>query len=933
MTDNDDKVERIVHACGVYLYLIDKETNNYKQQTDSVVGCVLLSNDNSTFYRLLFYDTQKQSILTITLPSGGSWLQIHPQADNCVRIDDNLSKEPGCTLRFRSTSELQAFLTAMVCAQAQLTLICLRDKGNKKEVNPFVQILTPQFGKKEKFLERKDLAGIHISTWKNDMSMLPFSGNDPVKLLLDRDRSQAIQQDKRKIHLGDMKNDLVTATIADGILGMQRHESRYVLIAMPANKQWMIAHIELLKIKKGHGNLDDAGDIARNSEQSTRNSSEELINRMASLSRAGSHGLGQYVTVATGRSVVNDKDTTELRESIDSSDSFQSRRHSTIVDALAAPGQAIPLVGLHQANEIGFEKDTMQKSSPVTKNAAFDVEETYTMDAGIRLKISDEGSSVTTTKDFSLADLLKEQEKLNSMRQELDKQRQTIAESYRGNSENQNERTSSKLQMKIAENSGSSSLVVASPASDAYPIDGKNTKFKPTAPPTAAPLFAREVNSGLTNGVQNVPYPSLPWQHSSPSMIPSSMSISTFPPYQNTKFSINNHEMSNLNVESNFLKLQRTSTAIENSVHDLHSKLDRLNNATLLRSTATSVPFNGNFGSSANLMASGLEFSSHNGSSSALLLKHIERALTQKDELHQSVMNLTKANESSRFTIEDLSNKIDALHRENHRLIERNSETNLSYQEEHRLELRETKLQLQHDQDELKKARLENQQLRQTILHRDNELQTLRQDMDLSVQQQVDSLRRSLQEQVDSSSEGTTRQLTSERKKLEEALHETREQLDKYMKQNERLKVDLDQLEGQHVQLEEKIRAGQRDHSNQIEEMETKQQKLCDRETKYMGEIQSLKKSLVQAESLLSEKERIIVNIKDEHTKRDVEAISGWVKESMNGIYFYFQDAFDEENEFNGKEIVTAIRQVLKQQTLDILSKLEAHLLRQPGRE
>nr|CCA24543.1 conserved hypothetical protein [Albugo laibachii Nc14]CCA25968.1 conserved hypothetical protein [Albugo laibachii Nc14] len=932
----DDKVERIVHACGVYLYLIDKGTNTYVQQTNSVVGCVLLSNETSTFYRLLFYDTKKKSLLNISLPSGGSWLQIHPQPDNCARIDHNPSKEPGCTLRFRSTSELEAFLTVVVCAQAQLALIRLRDENTKAAENLVqVQILTPSPGMKEICLGNNDLAGIHISTWKNDMNVLPFSVDDPIKLLLDRDKSRFIQQDKRKIYLGDMRNDSVTAAIAKGITGMQRHESRYVVILLPLNEQWIIAHIELLKIKKAHGKVIDAADTTRSSEQSQGNSSEGLISRMESLSRAGSQGFSKYVAVPSSRAVDNDKDTTELRESIDSLDSFQSRRHSTIVDALAAPGQAIPLVGLHQSNEAGIEKDTIEKPSSLVNNVAHNVEQPQVLDSENFTNTFVGGNSGTTSKDYSLDDLLKEQEKLNFLRKELDKQRQGITEFCNVSPESQNERPNMKMKNMKGEGSESSSLVLASSASDSYHMEEKYNKHKvPTSSPVG-PLYTKDINSGLTHGVQNSFFPNLPWQHSPPSILPSLLRTPTFLPHNNTNFTISNHEMSNLSLESNFLKLQRTSTAIENSVRDLHTKVDRLNNASLLRSTASSVHFSSNLGSSSNFMASGLDFSNYttNGSSSALMLKNIERALTQKDELQQALMNLTKANESSRFTIEDLTNKVDALQRENHRLIERNSETSLSYQEEHHLEVREVKLRLEKDQDELKNMRLENQQLRQTILHRDNEVQTLRRKMDLTVQQQVESMRISLHEQVASSSEGNTRKLQSEKMKLEQASQEAREQLDTYIEHNEKLMIDLDQLKAQNEQLEDKIRAGQHDHSAQIAELEATHQHFRDRERGYIEEIHSLKNSLAQVETSLCEKQRIIKKLNLEQIQQDVEAISGWVKESMNEIYFYFQDAFDEENEFNGKEIVTAIRQVLKQRTLDILSKLEAHLLRKTGRD
>ncbi|KAI9905123.1 hypothetical protein PsorP6_019054 [Peronosclerospora sorghi] len=97
--------------------------------------------------------------------------------------------------------------------------------------------------------------------------------------------------------------------------------------------------------------------------------------------------------------------------------------------------------------------------------------------------------------------------------------------------------------------------------------------------------------------------------------------------------------VSSVDLENGLIRLQRSSTTIESTLQDLQSKLDRLldsqHSIKSTKFTGTSVKFSGSASFSSVLSSS---------SSSSMLLKNLEKALTQRDQLQEHTMRLEEAN-------------------------------------------------------------------------------------------------------------------------------------------------------------------------------------------------------------------------------------------------------------------------------------------------
>jgi hypothetical protein len=63
--------------------------------------------------------------------------------------------------------------------------------------------------------------------------------------------------------------------------------------------------------------------------------------------------------------------------------------------------------------------------------------------------------------------------------------------------------------------------------------------------------------------------------------------------------------------------------------------------------------------------------------------------------------------------------------------------------------------------------------------------------------------------------------------------------------------------------------------------------------------------------------------VREKRSEEEFDAIGEILKQFMNELYFQFQDTFEKETEFTGNELITAVKKLLKQKTIDILEKLQ----------
>ncbi|KAI9921048.1 hypothetical protein PsorP6_001863 [Peronosclerospora sorghi] len=137
--------------------------------------------------------------------------------------------------------------------------------------------------------------------------------------------------------------------------------------------------------------------------------------------------------------------------------------------------------------------------------------------------------------------------------------------------------------------------------------------------------------------------PSLP----QPTVVPTGLPLALFPSsrtaHTNPSFSSPYSSLpasgSSVYLENGLIRLQRSSTTIESTLQGLQSKLDRLLNSQhsikSTKFTGTSVKFSGSASFSSVLSSS---------SSSSMLLKNLEKALTQRDQLQEHTTRLEEAN-------------------------------------------------------------------------------------------------------------------------------------------------------------------------------------------------------------------------------------------------------------------------------------------------
>ncbi|DAZ97629.1 TPA: hypothetical protein N0F65_003947 [Lagenidium giganteum] len=83
-------------------------------------------------------------------------------------------------------------------------------------------------------------------------------------------------------------------------------------------------------------------------------------------------------------------------------------------------------------------------------------------------------------------------------------------------------------------------------------------------------------------------------------------------------------------------------------------------------------------------------------------------------------------------------------------------------------------------------------------------------------------------------------------------------------------------------------------------------------------------RTLALAQELKREAEQMLQSTPSTSGDGERERLVGLFKEAVNEMFFRFQDFFEEESSLDGAQVLTVIRKVLKQNTKDIIAKLNA---------
>ncbi|KAG3026793.1 hypothetical protein PC121_g8052 [Phytophthora cactorum] len=913
----------LLHSCAVYLYLYDDASGSYTQQTDAAVGCALIAGERaaqsgSDAFSLLLYDTQKTPLLQLPMTPSARFV---PQKDNYINFYERQTQR-NFAMRFKDAGTSEAFMSAVSYAKAQVLVHSSKSYDRNK---PAVLVDQLAFGKEDAApLNLGDVAGVTLKKWQGTVEQREsfFSAN-PLEIKQQPTAGASGEVKRIKLQEGASEMDPFTRILAtEALVGMQKMGKRLVTVTFPETNEWVIAEMELVKVKK------NTRSSAATTEQSVESDAQEqehdeLVKRMASLSRMGSQSSG---LIASVRTRLDSRSSMEPNGEIDTSLTRASSLGQqsgdppagyvpVLLAGLQLPGERPgSLRNLH--DEVQTQVQTEAASPPHATSLAAKVFEP--------LKHSAESIHVDTAGGTKLASLSSDMERLMKEQSDLARLREQLEESKR---KLQSEDTSSSDPSNGASDH-SSSLTEYKPAQD------KPAPFTPSsfallgssAPPIVTSSSYGHSTSRWTPPKLDMvpsfspsafvppsqPPPAIP---PAPSAFPSSLTPYTnrsFPSYSSTPSS-----GSSPDVENGIIRLQRSSTSIESTLHDLQSKMDRLlNSQNSMKSTkfvASSSKYSGNASFSA----------SSSSSSSSMLLKNLEKALAQRDQLQETNARLEEANGELESSVEELQSQHESLQMENRSLLDKLQNGNHLQQEKFRLELRSVQQQLSHTQEQMLVYQEENFQLRAQLAAKDEQLAKEKTKLQEDTHQQLQQLQRQVEDEVRQGSKDSIERLATEKAALEAQVAELMAQKNQWDVEREMMSNRLSQAQSQQVQLQDETVKSQAAQNSRVQELMTHVQQLEAESKALKQQAEGFHSEAQHLEELLASKEHEMTQLQSTRNDQEYAALSELFKEFMNDIYFHFQDAFDEDTEFTGKEIVMAIRKILKQNTMGILAKLE----------
>ena len=709
-----------------------------------------------------------------------------------------------------------------------------------------------------------DIVGVKLKAWK----MMTSNHHNPLDLFDSEPIDETLGSDVRKIKLGDERLEAHLPGLHEGIFGMTKKSRRILLLTQKS----IVVEIELCRVKK-----QTPAAAAVPAEPS---SPSALVNRMAQLSRAGSdrnlspNVLAQVSTPPTS----------------------SSSSHSEIPE----------LPPFHFQSQ----SSTTSNMSKLIGSSSSD------LSSGLGLKMIETLNTPTTTTTIPSASslgvstqLLEERKRLQQQQEQLAQEKKTLEESR---------------QRLLLEHQ--------------------------SHPPPQRSSFDPSSLYSLSNSI-------IPSTTASYSVVPHHHQYSY--PGKSTPTSrvvVQNPTSS----RSSSLAQDRTtndSKLIESSLAEIQTKLDQIlehsEHSTTDRDLSTT-----------------LETMHHTS-----LLKGIERLISDNHRLAQDLAQAQAQAQALESQTDEVRGVNHQLKLENARLTRRSlsSATNQSSQTTQlsRLvtERDELELELAQVETTLQRQELELQEMSQVCEHQVRNIsQTLEHErasfaLELETVVKTHETRaQEFQAQVQSQEHET---LEKERRtwqaKVEtlERVHDEKTQalreecaasLERLALESSRLKAKLVEKDHHHV---EKDNVENQDLASQISQLNARIQtfeeeerhsqallrieKAARAESELQAERQSqeIQELLIQQEHLtpvdLSLQEELYQEIDQLKTELEVRAsrshsrlssMTDFYKETMNEVYFQFQDAFEEQREFSGKDVIVTIRKCLKQSTVEMLEKI-----------
>ncbi|KAJ0396616.1 hypothetical protein P43SY_008910 [Pythium insidiosum] len=943
----------LVHSSTVYLYLYDAAQGSYAQQGDTALGCALLATPpaaNAAF-KLLFYNAQKQPVLQTAVTATAP--RFTPQQNNYVNFYD--ATQRNYSMRFKDAAASAAFLRAVAFTKAQ-ALASSAASYQDPQRGWLAQSDDLELGKDGTAVGAGDVVGLAWTTWQGSNSPAAFTAN-PMELTQQTPAETVPRDgDLKRLALVDSSNqDPMSRALTDALQGMQRHGRRVIAVVLPAIQQWLIAEVELVKVKKAKTGSVSAPAAAASSSspaeaEAEEQSHDDLVHRMAVLSRAGSQGSGLIASM-TMRPGTHEAHSPSVANPERRQTSF-SLKSATMEEAIATPGQVpVPLPGI--ASELNallagrrpsaspsaaLEQTPPPAAAPSAPRESLASRVFSPLKAQAanseRQSVAARGASPSsehaTAMSSELERLHKEQSELDELRRQLEESKRRLAEGAddaASNSSTTHVGAPPVTALTIAQPPGPAESLFSSPSA----LNG----FKPWQPSpspalsmsatsTSSPPFAAFSSSNAVRPGDSV-LPSFSSSLSSslisaPSAWAPPSSLPSRPHSGPTTGSGASPE-----IESGLMRLQRSSTSIESALQDLQSKMDRLLNmqSSSLKTNKYLSPSttSGLYGASGGAGASPLGASS--SSSSSMLLKNLEKALTQRDQLQDLNARLQESRETMESAIEDLQSQHEALQLENRNLLDKLQSGNHLQQEKFRLELRSVQQQLSHTQEQMLVYQEENFRLRQELAAKDESMQKEKLQIQDDARKQLEQLQRQLQQQVHQESKDTMDKLQSDKFRLEKQVSELHSQKTQLELERDSLATQLRLAQTQQSQWQDEKTQTMAIQDARVQELQAQVQQLSSDATALRQQLERHRADNTLLQDSLLSKEREMTQLQQAKTQQEYAALSELLKEFMNDIYFHFQDAFEEDAEFTGKEIVMAIRKILKQNTMEILAKLE----------
>ncbi|KAL7995093.1 hypothetical protein Plhal703r1_c48g0151571 [Plasmopara halstedii] len=909
----------LLHSCAVYLYLFDDAQGSYTQQTDAAVGCVLLAGERavqsgSDAFSLLLYDTQKTPLLQLPVTPSARFV---PQKDNYINFYERQTQR-NYAMRFKDAISSESFMSALSYAKAQVFVHASKSYDRHK---PGVLVDQLCIGREDaEPLTFGDVAGVTLRKWQGTTKERDrFFTANPLDITKHptSESSSDVQRIKLQEEIGEIDRFLrILAT--EALIGMKKMGKRLVSVTFPDTNEWIIAEAELVKVKKNIKSRTTTSSEDSLNDRQVQEDREDLVKRMASLSRMGSQTSGLLASVKTQ---LDNRTAGGLNSDHDTGVSQTASVGHQAGDPLAGSVPVL-LAGLQLPGERpnslhNVDNDTNSQNFTLTSHAtslAAKVLEPRKVSSKLRNDSADNMKLTLVSSDMDR--LMKEQSDLAQLREQLEESKRKLE------LENTN---SSALSAQSPRTASLSSSLAAHKLSRDKPV----SSFIPSAFALMGSSAVPIASHGATTNTWTPPSLNLgsslsPLQHAPPSLpppalpsAPSALSLS-LTPYNKQLFSSSSSISGtgpSLDLENGIIRLQRSSTSIESTLQDLQSKMDRLlnshNSIKSAKFTTTASKYNSG------------AFQSSTASSSSMLLKNLEKALAQRDQLQEVNTRLEEANGDFESNLEELQSQNESLQMENRTLLDKIQNGNHLQQEKFHLELRSVQQQLSHTQEQMLVYQEENFQLRAQLSAKDEQLVKEKAKLQEETQEQLKVLRRQVEDDVRQSSKDSVNKLANEKAALEAQVAEFTAQRKQWEVEREVLNNRLSQAQNQQVQLQDETVRTQAAQDSRVQELSNHVQQLENEQKVLKQRAEGFRSDVQHYQELLATKEHEMSQLQSARNDKEYAALSELFKEFMNDIYFHFQDAFDEDTEFTGKEIVMAIRKILKHNTMNILAKLE----------